>query len=156
MTRNLLFAEDQDVKYDAVQKILAEQLSDDWVITRARTLVEAENLLFEGHWDAYVLDMSLDLTAGRAAFGSPSQATLGGLQLIQTICLEGLERQTLIVTAFDAFSNAKTGKRADSIVDLHHVEAEARRVLGSFYVGCVRYGSANWSGELNVILRGIR
>ncbi len=156
MSRNLLFVEDQDTKHDAVRKVLVHNLADDWKIIRARTLVEAENLLFQGHWDAYVLDMSLDLTKGRAAFGSPSQATLGGLQLIQTICLEGLERQTLIVTAFDAFSNAKTGKRADNIVDLHHVEAEARRVLGAYYVGCVRYGSANWSTELDTILRGIK
>lgn len=156
MTRFLLFVEDQDVKHDAVKKVLVETLPHGWEIVRAKTLVEAETKLFDRKWDAFVLDMSLDLTRGQAAFGSPSQATLGGLQLIQTISLEGLESQTLIVTAFDAFSNSKNGNRADNIVDLHHVEREARRILGSFYIGCVKFGAPAWNDELKTIVGNIK
>lgn len=156
MNRRIFFVEDNDTKFDEVCALLDELFPCHWQVSRASNLVDAESMLFAESWDVYLLDVSMDVTAGKAAFGSQSQATLGGLKLANTIAIEGLEKPTIIITGFDAFSDIPQGKKVNNVMDLNHVDQSAKAVLGDWYLGAVRYGAGTWREDLTRVLKEVK
>ena len=154
MIKKFLFVEDNDSKFDEVNEVLTELLHGDWTVTRANSMVAAEKKILSQAWHFYLLDVSIDVTAGKAAFGTQSQATLGGLRLASTIAVEGLERPTVFITGFDAFSNSPPGRRINTVMDLNSVDQSARETLGDYYLGAVRYGEPGWREALKKTLKG--
>ncbi len=155
MYRKIFFVEDNDTKFDEVCLVLGELFPSHWQVSRASNMVDAESMLFAESWDVYLLDVSMDVTAGKAAFGLQSQATLGGLKLANTIAIEGLEKPTVIITGFDAFSNIPQGKKVNHVMDLNHVDQSAKAVLGDCYLGAVRYGADTWRQDLARVLKEV-
>ena len=135
--------------------MLSEILSESWKISRASTMVDAERMLFEDDLYLYLLDVSLDVVAGTAAFGALPQATLGGLKLANTMVIEDLEKPTIIITGFDAFSDSPVGRNLTTVIDLHHVRQNMKEILGDSYLGCVRYGTESWKEEIKCIFKEI-
>jgi hypothetical protein len=118
-------------------------------------MVEAERLLFSSVWSLFILDISMDVTSGSKSNGTITQATLGGLSFANLIVIEGLEAPTVLVTAFDSFSDKPPGKKISTINDLVFVSATASEYLGDFYKGTVRYGKSNWEEDLKRMLTEI-
>lgn len=155
MKRNILILEDNDVKFSDVLSIVQEALGERCEVSRAATMVEAERILFEKSWDAFILDISMDITQGSSSGSMSPQATLGGLSFAKMICFEGLEAPVVLVTAFDSFSDKPLGKDTNIVNDLHYVKATAIDSLGGYYKGIVRYGKSGWKENLREILREI-
>ena len=153
--RNVLFLEDNDAKFKDVSEFTCEVLGFDCTIYRARTMVEAQKSLFAHAWDLYLLDISMDVVGGSRATGAVSQATLGGMSFARMISIEGLEAPTILVTAFDSFSDRAPGKTASKINDLDYVSESVLNALGSHYKGTVRFGTPNWRESLRGLLQEI-
>ena len=151
---NILILEDNDIKFNDVQSVVQDEIGAEAQISRASTMVEAERMLFLKPWNLFILDISMDITAGSRSGSSLPQATLGGLSFAKLICIEGLEAPVVLVTAFDSFSDKPLGKAESIVNDLHYVKASAIESLGSYYRGTVRYGKGKWSEEFKLILRG--
>lgn len=153
MIRNVLFLEDNDAKFKEVSEFAYEILGLGCKIHRARTMVEAQKALFAHVWNLYLLDISMDVVGGSRATGAISQATLGGMSFARMISIEGLEAPTILVTAFDSFSDKAPGKTASKINDLNYVTQGVLDTLGRHYRGAVRFGAPSWRESLRDLLQ---
>lgn len=150
--RSIFILEDADRKFSHINDVIKQVFGDNWHTTRAKTMVEAEELLFANKWDLFILDVSMDVASRRPAFGGPTQAVLGGLHIAKSIMLEGLEAPTIVVTAFDSFSDGRGGKQSGDLVDLAEVNRRAKQTLGELLIGTVRYGISGWEAEFTLML----
>ena len=156
MMGNIFVLEDTDRKFEKVNEVISATLGDSWRVFRASTMVESEELLFAHNWDLFILDVSMNVTSRRPAFGAPAQATLGGLEVAKIITFEGLDAPTILVTAFDSFSDAKERGKSGALVDIGEVEDRAKAILGPYLLGAVRYGAKSWNIDLARFLESIK
>jgi CheY-like chemotaxis protein len=142
---DILIVEDKDAKFDDLKKVVEEAVPSA-AITRATTVVEAENLLSQAAWSMIVLDISMDINGtSKGALGG-GHASLGGLDVVDTMYYEGLEVPTVVVTGLDYFISSKNMEGADYI-GLEELETMVRQKLASQYLGCIRYGIDGWSAR---------
>lgn len=143
--RAVLIVEDKDAKFEDV-KHLVEQLSSDVDIRRATTVVEAENMLTEKDWHFLVLDISMDINGtSKGALGG-GHASLGGLDVVDTMYYEALTIPTIIVTGLDYFISPNDTEGSDYI-GLDELDAMMSKRLSGQYLGCIRYGIDGWAAR---------
>jgi CheY-like chemotaxis protein len=139
----ILIVEDKDAKFAAIVAA-ARAVSSDHIIERAHTVVEAERLVRLGPWDLLLLDISMDISGtSRGMFGG-GHANLGGLDIVETMFYEGLTIPTLVITGFDYFIASTVGESTEYI-GLVELDQRVRAKMPTGYLGCVRYGSEDWS-----------
>jgi CheY-like chemotaxis protein len=154
MGRSVLIVEDVDQKYEDVCAIVLSS-GDDLSVTRARTVVEAQDAIAGQDWDIVVVDISMDIVSTKDSRHREAHANLGGMDLIEQMYLMGRDVPTVIVTGFDYFvriDRDATTQEAQTFSDLEH---QARQWLGEKLFGCVRYGVPQWDSELRKCMEGI-
>jgi hypothetical protein len=97
----------------------------------------------------------MDITKSTAGPKLGGHATLGGLNIATKTFLLGREAPTIIVTAFDSFQETKAERGGYDALGLEDVERRARDILGSAFIGCVRYGDMNWEQQFIELLWGV-
>lgn len=143
--RAVLIVEDKDAKFEDLKHIL-ERLSPDVDIRRAMTVVEAENMLTGGRWDFLVLDISMDINGtSKGALGG-GHASLGGLDIVDTMFYESIEIPTVVVTGLDYFISANE-KDGSDYIGLEELETMISQRLSGQYLGCIRYGIDGWAAR---------
>lgn len=150
-SNQVLVVEDSDAKFRNIKIAVKQTSIADVEITRASTAVEAEQQILKGPWTLIILDMSLNITGSSLGSAIGGHATLGGLQIVEKMYLLDQEWPTVIVTAFDAFQAHTPADLNNSIVGLEYIEANAARLLGKSYLGCVRYSEPGWATVLQDI-----
>lgn len=147
---DVLIVEDKEAKFDDLKRVV-EDVVPEATIVRATTVVEAENLLPQVTWSIVVLDISMDINGtSKGALGG-GHASLGGLDVIDTMYYEGLEIPTVVVTGLDYFISSKNMEGADYI-GLEELEKMVRDKLAGQYLGCIRYGIDGWSTRLKAAI----
>lgn len=150
----ILGVEDNERKWARVEAVV-QSVFDDAEIVRARDLKDAERLVEEGGWDLLVLDISLDIRSGGDRGGRGAHDYTGGLKIAGRMYYLECEVPTIIVTGFDAFPSAALAAGHDVILGLEDVGREARKFLGDYLLGSVRFGSPGWEANLSGLLKGI-
>jgi len=110
-------------------------------VVRAKTVVEAADLIREGRWKLLILDISMDIAPGSGATVRDGHANLGGLDILEQMYLLEKEMPTVIVTGFDYFVRTSSEEGTSDSHTLLDLERQARAWIGSDLLGCVRYGS---------------
>jgi CheY-like chemotaxis protein len=147
---NILIIEDVDSKFDDVRSLIAEHVEIECNFARATNLNEAEDAVIEEGWDLVIVDLSMDINGNGSAQGA-GHATLGGLDVLERMSLLKIEHAVILVTGFDSFQDPDRFDNA--IMNLTDIDGLAVRWLGDAYIGCVRYGTDNWSKRLARMLK---
>lgn len=148
MVRRILIVEDSDAKYRNVEDVVRRSGNDAQEIVRASSVVDAEALVEVGEWQLIVLDISMNIVATSRG-GSGGHATLGGIGLLERMYHLDILAPTVIVTAFDAFEARENTGAKGAIVDLNYIRESAGHILGDKFLGCIRYPTPGWEGELS-------
>lgn len=151
--KRILAVEDDDRKWERVEKVVLEALAHTPEIVRARDQFEAERLVDEGGWDLLLLDISLDIRAAGVRGGRGTHDYTGGVKIAGRMFYYRREVPTIIITGFDNFPTARATQEQDVILGLTDVVRRVRRYLPDHLVGTVRYGPAGWEGRLAELLR---
>lgn len=138
----ILVVEDKDSKFSDVSSAII-QLFPDAKISRAQTVIEAENLLGAKPWAILVLDISMDINGTSRGRLGGGHANLGGLDILDGMYLEGVSIPTIVVTGFDYFPSPGIRDAAD-FIGLQELEQLVRRRLPGAFLGCLRYGISGW------------
>lgn len=147
---NILIIEDVESKFNDVQRVISECVSDPCVFSRASNLVDAEDAVTSNTWDLVIVDLSMDIN-GNGSMQGAGHATLGGLDVLEIMSLLKRDSPVILVTGFDSFQDQDRFDNA--IMNLADIDGLALKWLGNAYIGCVRYGSENWSKQLNRMLQ---
>lgn len=150
----ILAVEDNDRKWARVETVVRSVIGDADIV-RARDLKDAERLVEESGWDLLLLDISLDIRAGGDRGGRGAHDYTGGLKIAGRMFYLACEIPTIIVTGFDAFPTAASSAGQDVILGLEDVGRQARKFLGAYLLGSVRFGSPDWEANLHNLLKGI-
>jgi CheY-like chemotaxis protein len=140
---SVLIVEDVDHKFSEVEAALQLAVNQSIAVTRAKTLVEADQFVRDGQWDLVVLDISMDIAPGSSGSAREGHANLGGMDVIEQMFLIEKESPTVIVTGFDYFIRAGSSDHQDAQT-FSDLEKKARSFIGGSLLGCVRYGAPNW------------
>ena len=143
-----LVVEDSDGKYTEIRDVLLNTLPSRCHVIRAATIMEAEQLICVHNWKIVILDVSMNITQSRSGAKQGGHDTIGGLKIARKMFLLRREAPTVIVTAFDSFPSGEIQRNRREILGLEDVQARALEILQDAFVGCVRYGSADWKNEL--------
>lgn len=146
---DILFVEDVDSKFEDVSAVVVDAIGGDHIIARVTNLNDAEDSLDSGEFDLIVLDLSVDINSNGSVQGN-GHATLGGLDVMERMSLLKNSNPVVVVTGFDSFQDPDRFNNA--IMNLADIDRLATDWLGSSYIGCVRYGSGNWSRQLARLL----
>jgi len=149
-SKSVLVIEDSEGKWLEVEQVL--QTFNGLSVVRAETLNEAEYFAVSADWDLVILDISMDISAN-AAGKRIGHDPLGGLQVANKMFLLGHESPTLILTAFDSFPSGDGGRRGAQILGLEDVEAKAADILGTSFLGCIRYGGQGWQANFSASVK---
>ncbi|PCI39890.1 MAG: hypothetical protein COB46_07870 [Rhodospirillaceae bacterium] len=142
--KRILVIEDSEDKWKYVDRLLRSLNKENLTFVRATTVVDAETKVSENNWDLIVLDISLDITASASGPKGGGHATLGGLNIANKMFLLGYEAPTIVLTAFDTFPSAQGHQGGTEILGLEDVSARASDLLGTAFLGCIRYGADDW------------
>jgi ActR/RegA family two-component response regulator len=148
----VLIVEDVDHKYEDVISALRDMADRPREFVRARTVVEAADLVKQSRWRLLVLDISMDIAPGSGGTLREGHANLGGLDILEQMYLLEREMPTVIVTGFDYFVRAYSEDEIGDSHTLQDLEKQARAWIGNYLLGCVRYGSPNWADRLRELL----
>ena len=155
VTLQVLIIEDVDHKFEEVQTLVLNALNPTPSITRAATVVEAEDAVNSGKWDLVVVDISMDIAPGTSSSTREAHANLGGMDIIEQMYLLEKEAPTVIVTGFDYFIRVGLDTDLHEAQTFSDLEVQAREWIGSNLLGCVRYGEVGWEALLNACLQGV-
>jgi CheY-like chemotaxis protein len=147
----ILIVEDVDDKYVDVVRCFRRHATGSPDVVRAENLNDAEDEVMKSGWSLMILDISMDISPSGSADYSAGHATMGGLDVLERMYLLKLDIPTVLVTGFDSFQDADRFDNA--IMNLGDVDALAKGWLGAAYLGCVRYGTANWEVALGNIIQ---
>lgn len=148
----VLVVEDNEKKFHDIEGALKLLLRTRGAISRAKTVVEAEDLLERG-WDLLVLDISMDISPGSVGPMKGGHANLGGFDVIDRMFFLEITIPTLILTGFDSFQ--AFGLRSDEteMLGLQDIEKKTEKLLGDAFISCIRYGSAGWAEKFRNSIR---
>jgi hypothetical protein len=148
----LLGIEDNDHKWDRIQRVLEARLDNSVEIVRAVDQISGEQHINDGGWDLIILDMSLDIRRSSGRPGQGGHDFTGGLKIAGRMYYLRKEVPTIIVTGFDAFPSGQPDQSQDVILGLEDIERQARKYLGDHLVAIFRYGPAGWEDVLTAHL----
>lgn len=147
----ILAIEDNDQKWERVERLLRAELSD-VSIERATDLYDGERLVEERRWDLLILDVSLDIrTSAKGARGTHDYQA--GLKIARRMFYQECEIKTIIVTGFDSFPTGGRTSEKQVILGLEEVDANVRKLLGAHLLATVRYNGEKWDEQLAKALR---
>lgn len=149
---DILVIEDNDLKWERMAALLTAHYGADRRVTRATDLFEGNRQIDKGGWTLLVLDISLDVRTGSGRGRVGAQDYTGGLKIVGRMYYLGKEVPTIIITGFDSFPSGLATQDSDVVLGLEDVEREARRKLGSFLIGTIRYGPNGWEAEFSALL----
>jgi CheY-like chemotaxis protein len=152
---SVLVVEDSDAKFASLEALINSTFDGAIKSERAATITDAEVKIASGHWALLLLDISMDITKSMAGPKLGGHATLGGLNIANRMFLLGLEVPTIIVTAFDMFQETKVELSGYDSLGLEDIERRAASILGSAFIGCVRYGDPGWQASLVKYLKRV-
>lgn len=142
--QQILVIEDSHIKWKDIQNVLLSCDISENEIERARTVVEAEDLIEAKDWDLILLDVSMDLAITSSGPHKGGHDPLGGLTIANKMFLLAKEAPTILVTAFDTFPTEEKQKGSTKILGLDEIKRSVRDLIGSSLIDCVRYGDDGW------------
>lgn len=150
----VLIVEDVDVKFHELETAI-QTLVPHATVSRAKSVVDAEDMVEEGQWSLIILDISMDIACGSAGPMRAGHANLGGMDVLERMYLLEQEFPTIIVTGFDYFPAGTGGDPSDAeMVSLADLEVRARNFIGELFLGCVRYGVDGWRAKFDATIKG--
>jgi hypothetical protein len=151
--KRLLAIEDNDHKWERIERVLQTQLGASVEIVRAMDQVTGDKHVNDGGWDLVLLDMSLDIRRSAGRPGQGGHDYTGGLKIAGRMYYLKKEVATIVVTGFDAFPSGQSGQNQDVILGLEDIERQARKYLGNHLVAIFRYGPTGWEAALAAHLK---
>jgi CheY-like chemotaxis protein len=144
----VLVIEDEDPKLNAILSFIGEHF-DHWVVSTARSVRSATDILRGGGPDLILLDMSLptfDIVAGEPG-GRPQG--FGGIEVLRYLEMLEMSVPVLVITGYEGFT--KEGKS----IDLTALSSELVTEFAGNFRGAVQFNtvSGEWISDLNTLIR---
>ncbi|MHC1946088.1 hypothetical protein IF803_17035 [Bradyrhizobium sp. UFLA06-06] len=153
--RRVLIVEDVDHKYKDVVEVLEATTNGSIELVRAKTVVDAADLVKQSGWLLIILDISMDIAPGSGSTMREGHANLGGLDILEQMYLLEKESPTVIVTGYDYFVRSSSDDEVSDSHTLQDLESQGRSLIGANLLGCIRYGAPGWAEHLRALVEGL-
>lgn len=139
----ILIVEDEAPKRHHIVAAI-KSLDDSVQTTEAAAVADALSLLKNTSYDLVILDMSLPtFTVDEIESGGRPQA-FGGLEILQTMTLEGTDIPVIVITGFEAF------ERSGETIELNKLRIELEKEYSGILHAVIHFNSVldEWKLEL--------
>ncbi len=140
----ILIIEDDELKYEHLEKFISEYFPDGDVIWR-KSYHSGLLEVLSTKYDLIILDMSMHVYEKTAEEAGGSFETYAGRLILSEIDINDVQTKVIVVTGYDVYGDGKT---------LETLKSELRDEFGTFYLDTVYFVSKEdrWKKEIAILL----
>lgn len=145
---NILFVEDNDIKFRVVERWLNERFPGN-DLARAASYQSGVRAALKGGHDWVLLDMTLPVNDEQNGMLSREPLTFGGESVLREIARKKVKSRVIVVSQY------KTFVRDESVVSFEQLRSELLAAYPDHVVDCIylETGSMTWKVELEKYLQ---